>query len=112
MLSVHIFFGTQSGTSERFAEELSERLKKNRIGADVTDLGDFSEDVIMECKLGIFLMSTYGDGEPTDNAIRFVNWLKDKDLAPGVLTNLNYAVFGLGDKAYPKFCETGKVFIL
>lgn len=106
---VDIFYGTQSGTSEGFASDLCDKLKKVKINSEIHDLEDFSEDLIMNCKLGLFLMSTYGDGEPTDNAVRFINWLKDDDLAAGALSSLNYSVFGLGDRAYRKFCETGKV---
>lgn len=108
LLCIDIFYGTQSGTSEDFASQLSDKLKKVKIQSQIYDLEDFSEDLIMNCKLGIFLMSTYGDGEPTDDAVRFCTWLKDDDLAPGALSSLNYSVFGLGDKAYRKFCETGK----
>lgn len=34
-------------------------------------------------------MATYGEGDPTDNAMEFYEWLKNSDLD---LTGLNYAV--------------------
>lgn len=28
-------------------------------------------------KVGIFCMATHGEGEPTDNAKNFINWLQE-----------------------------------
>lgn len=39
--------------------------------------------------LAVFCMATYGEGDPTDNAMEFYEWLKNAD--PD-LTGLNYAV--------------------
>lgn len=43
--------------------------------------------------LAVFCLATYGEGDPTDNAMEFVDWLKSGD---GDLTGLNYAVCILG----------------
>ena len=39
------------------------------------DLEDFDDDH-MTAPLQLFAMATYGEGEPTDNAHQFVDWLK------------------------------------
>lgn len=52
-------------------------------------------------------MATYGEGEPTDNAREFHEWLKED--ADGVdLSALHYTVFGLGNKTYQHFNAVGK----
>ena len=80
----------------------------------------------------IFLMSTYGEGEPTDNAARFIQLLRQKSgitgpnadegsdmeeekkadqpdlIDPSYLKGLQYAVFGLGNKQYEFFNAMGK----
>lgn len=37
----------------------------------------------------MFCLATYGEGDPTDNAMEFVDWLKNGDAD---LAGLNYAV--------------------
>ena len=57
----------------------------------------------------IFLMATYGEGEPTDNAASFAKWMKEEtdtfkqnaDHAP--LAGLRFTVFGLGNKQYEHY---------
>lgn len=40
--------------------------------------------------LAVFALATYGEGDPTDNAMEFVDWLKNGESID--LTGLNYAV--------------------
>jgi NADPH-ferrihemoprotein reductase len=47
--------------------------------------------------MSIFLMATHGEGEPTDNAINFMKWLKSEERTPHILNSLNFTVFGLGN---------------
>ena len=57
-------------------------------------------------------MATYGEGEPTDNALSFYKWLKndeDSDSKRSVLENLKFTVFGLGNKQYEHFNRMGKL---
>lgn len=74
-----ILFGTQTGTAERFAKTLKSQLE-SKYGAstafDVTDVEHYiGEEKLSKEKLVFFMMATYGDGEPTDNAAEFYNWL-------------------------------------
>lgn len=39
----------------------------------------------------VFVVATYGEGEPTDNARDFYEWMK-KDHDPKMLSNLKYCV--------------------
>lgn len=78
--------------------------------AKTVDLEEFDPDTLAETKLAIFLMATYGEGQPTDNAIKFMDWVRNKDesVAEDFLAQLNYTVFGLGNRQYEHFNRTGR----
>jgi NADPH-ferrihemoprotein reductase len=73
--------------------------------AETVDLEEFDKTVIANTQNAIFLVATYGEGEPTDNAAKFFAWIKDdkKEMAPGALSNLGFSVFGLGNKQYEHY---------
>lgn len=48
-------------------------------------------------------MATYGEGEPTDNAQPFYEWLKDSSHHKDILQGLQFTVFGLGNKTYESY---------
>jgi sulfite reductase (NADPH) flavoprotein alpha-component len=56
----------------------------------------------------VIITSTWGDGEPPDNATEF--WSHISAEAAPKLANLNYSVLALGDKNYSEFCGAGKKF--
>jgi len=70
-----IYFGSQTGTAEGFARVLMEEGRNHGFDAKMVDLDNFDAEELMNCKLAIFLMATYGEGEPTDNAARFAKWI-------------------------------------
>jgi NADPH-ferrihemoprotein reductase len=68
-------------------------------------------DKLTEEQLAIFVMATYGEGEPTDNAVPLLDFLKEdsSEFSQGGtdLSNLRYVVFGLGNRTYEHFCAMG-----
>lgn len=52
----------------------------------------------------VFLVATYGDGEPTDSALEFYSWLVAAiQSSKQSLKNVHFCVFGLGNRTYEKF---------
>ena len=73
-----LLYGTQTGTAERFAKQLKSDLQM-RYGSDssfdVVDAEEYrAEEHLAKERLVFFLLATYGDGEPTDNAADFYHW--------------------------------------
>jgi NADPH-ferrihemoprotein reductase len=102
-----IFWGSQSGTSERFAQRLSRELRlKLDLESLVADISDYDvESIALLTKdhLAIFLLSTYGEGDPSDNAATFWDWLRGPSIDPETFRNLNYMAFGLGNSSYVSY---------
>jgi NADPH-ferrihemoprotein reductase len=76
----------------------------------MVDLEDFDAAELQSTKLSLFLMATYGEGEPTDNAAAFYRWSKneDRELEADYLNGASFAVFGLGNRQYEHFNKMGK----
>lgn len=92
-----------------------EEGKKQGYDAHIKDLEGFTPEVLKEAPLNIFLMATYGEGEPTDNAAEFYKWLKnvhagkDETYDKSYFENYRFCVFGLGNTQYEHYNKMGKM---
>ncbi|PTB70772.1 NADPH cytochrome P450 oxidoreductase [Trichoderma citrinoviride] len=110
-----IFYGSQTGTAEDYASRLAKE-GKSRFGLEtmVADLEDYdfdNLDTLPSDKIAFFVLATYGEGEPTDNAVEFYEFLNGEDVAfsqgggaeDAPLDNLHYVAFGLGNNTYEHY---------
>lgn len=103
-----VFFGSQTGTAEDYATKLAKELhSKFGLSVLIADMADYDYDNLQDLDsdyLYFFLVATYGEGEPTDNAVEFFNWLEgDADQ----IANVKYTVFGLGNSTYEFYNAMG-----
>ena len=134
---ITLYYGSQTGTAETFAKDIEREGEENGFKMEVIDLEDIEDDILASVlkeqkkddrgkNRAIFVMATYGEGEPTDNAVSFMRFLKngstEDEMDDGeekkgddflnqntsLFLNLEYAVFGLGNRQYEHFNSTGK----
>eukprot|EP00941_MAST-03F_sp_MAST-3F-sp1_P005151 g5151.t1 len=107
---VFLYFGSQTGTAEEFAETVAKGAPKGKFRCHVIDLEDFDEDSFLSQERVMFFVATYGEGDPTDNALSFHNWLTEqaKEKNSNLLRGMKYTVFGLGNTQYEYYNKMGK----
>eukprot|EP00455_Lapot_gusevi_P010460 TRINITY_DN1472_c0_g1_i6.p1 TRINITY_DN1472_c0_g1~~TRINITY_DN1472_c0_g1_i6.p1 ORF type:complete len:654 (+),score=255.01 TRINITY_DN1472_c0_g1_i6:90-2051(+) len=103
-----IVFASQSGTAEGFAYQLQKEAKSFNVLAHVTDIEQYdAESLEQETLPLVFLVATYGEGDPPDSGVEFQKWLLRDDHSPTTLSSLQYTVFGLGNKQYEFYNAAG-----
>ena len=100
-----ILYGSQSGTSEALSKQLKKRGVATGYNPVVSTLDGFDFDALPEVKHLLVVCSTFGEGDPPDNAQKFTDWIKS-DAAPS-LEGVSYSVCAMGDRSYTHFCKTG-----
>jgi sulfite reductase (NADPH) flavoprotein alpha-component len=103
---LNVLFGSQSGNAESIAKRLVKEAKKQGYDATIAALEKASPAALARERCTLVVTSTWGEGDPPDNAVKFWEQLKaEKDLK---LASLNYSVLALGDTNYQHFCGFGK----
>ncbi|KAI8930058.1 hypothetical protein BC831DRAFT_441195 [Entophlyctis helioformis] len=123
-----VFYGSQTGTAEDLATRIAKEASASLgVAALICDPEDYDMKELANWPLtdgkdlfGFFL-ATYGEGEPTDNAVEFYSWLMDgKGLGEDAgdedddmtferpVEGLSYFIFALGNKTYEHYNAIGR----
>jgi NADPH-ferrihemoprotein reductase len=108
-----IFWGSQSGVTERFAQRLS-REWHSRFGLKtlVAEMDEYDPEhlaALPKDKFAVFMTSTYGEGDPPDNVVDFSTGLGKMKKDDVKLDGLRYLAMGMGNKNYKYYNQTIKV---
>lgn len=104
--TLSIFYGTETGNGRDLAKALAASATDRGLPAKVSDLADYKVRRLKDEQDVLFVMSTYGEGDPPQPSIAFFEFL-ESPRAP-TLKGLRYSVLALGDSTYEFYCEAGK----
>jgi cytochrome P450/NADPH-cytochrome P450 reductase len=93
-----VLYGSNTGSSEAFAQRIAEDAAGNGFAATVAPLDDLAGRLPAEGAV-VVVTASY-EGQPPDNARQFVAYADA--LAPGDLDGLRFAVFGCGNRQWAR----------
>jgi NADPH-ferrihemoprotein reductase len=104
---IEVYYGSQTGTAEEFSKILAQEGRKHGFQMKSVDLEKF-DAAKLKGSTSIFLVATYGEGDPTDNARSFHRWLSET-AEEGDLAGMQFTVFALGNMQYEHYNSFGKL---
>lgn len=100
-----IAYASQTGFAEQLAWQTARSLHTAGMPTRVASLSEINADDLMQAERALFIVSTYGEGDPPDNASLFAGKLMPVKFT---LPNLHFGVLMLGDRQYAHFCGFGR----
>ncbi len=102
---IAILWASQSGTAERLAERLAKDLRKSYgakvLPLDISEVTPASLNDVSRFHVVIFIASTFGEGDPSDNMHQMWSWFRTN--WEDSLVNVRFLAFGLGNSNYKHY---------
>ena len=103
---VAIIYATETGNSRRLAGQLAAQVQARGWQAAVLAAAGYPPRRLEQETFALFLVSTHGEGDPPEPSKPFFRALTGR--RPLQLNRLRYAVLGLGDASYRRFCQAAR----
>jgi sulfite reductase (NADPH) flavoprotein alpha-component len=101
-----ILYGTETGNCRDLAKALATSATDRGLAPTLSDLSDYKVRALKGEQDILFVVSTYGEGDPPQPSVGFFEFLEGPR-APK-LDGVRFSVLALGDSTYEKYCEAGK----
>ncbi len=101
-----ILYGTETGNAEDLAERTYQRAQELGVEARVENVFNFPPENLKEEQRVAIIISTWGEGDPPDEATDFCESLYNDEVTG--LDRMEYTICALGDTGYEDFCGCGR----
>ncbi len=101
-----ILYASETGTAEGYARQAARRLAG--LAPQVMSMDEVDVDLVSRESLVLVIAATCRDGDAPGNGQAFLDWLRARK--PGALSGVGFAVLGIGNRIYPKFCAAAAAF--
>jgi len=108
-VKIDIYHASQLGYAEEVSEDLGSQLGEANHEVTINDLNGVSPSDLTTDALNIFISSTTGSGQVPDNGWFFMDAL---DQQKPDLSDLCFAIFGLGDTGYDDTYNMGSELVM
>ncbi len=102
-----VLHASQTGQAEAIAWQTAEALHTAGLAVRLAALGEIDREQLRQAERALFIVSTYGEGDPPDSALPFTRRLMaapdDADLG-----GLHIGLLALGDRSYAQYCGFGR----
>ncbi len=93
-----VLFGSNLGATEDLARQVANDANARGFNTTVAPLDEYVNRLPTE---GVVVIATASyNGNPPDNAARFVDWVSNTSLPPDALQGVKYTVFGCGSREW------------
>lgn len=104
-----IGYASQTGHAERLAWQTAAALQAAGLSAAVHPLSQVNGEMLGRYRHALFIVSTFGDGQPPDNGRGFLHRVMPRSLP---LPGLRFGLAIFGDRQYDTFCGFGRALDL
>ncbi|KAJ9116945.1 hypothetical protein QFC22_004603 [Naganishia vaughanmartiniae] len=104
-----VLYASETGNAQDIAERTGREIRRKGGRCLVQSMVEFDIHELPHTPLLILVNSTHGRGQPPPDMVALWSALLRSGLPSDILEDVNFAIYGLGDSSYEKFCYAAKI---